>query len=341
MSTNQTPTAPKEQWAVVAAIESPKTQDSFVEIFKAVHRVGAEEARQIFESEKFNFLRQLMEKSIDKKVTPVSVKGVFLEVISNGMSFAEQAKHVYVMTRNVKVKTADGKDAYETRLTYQASPDGKIFQCQRAGSIQDVTKPVIVYEGDDFSIETDESGRQIIRHKVNMEHTKKIVAGYVFMIMKDGSREPFWLDLNDIERLKAYSSANNSKWDADAKRKIPGPANALYTSNGGQIDPGFFGAKLISHALKNKRKSRYANQFEAPEEMEVPETYFNPGNVDISQHLQEDENQQEAEEEITDAEVVDTPPPPPPPKQAKKEPLPKITINEPATKPADESDEPF
>lgn len=237
-------------------IEAPDTVEKFGKIFGAIHKVETDTAKQMFEVERFHFLKECSEKGLTD-VSEISAMGCFLDVISNGLSFASGAKHVYLMFRNVK--TANG---YEKRMVYSTSPDGKIFQAQRAGSIDYVTKPVIVYEGDEFAVGTNDQGEQIIRHQVRFPRaSQKIIAGYVYVVQKNGKREPFWMDMNDIERLKRYSSNQNSKWDDVQKRRVPGDPNALYNVNG-QIDTGFFGAKLINFALKNVRKTGTASQFE-------------------------------------------------------------------------------
>lgn len=236
-------------------IEKPENVDKFVKIFQGVHKVDPDTAKQYYEVEKFNFCKELAEKGIStNEVTPFSVAGVFLDVVSNGMSFGSGAKHVYLMPRSVNTKKKDqfGKDIYEKRLVYSTSPDGKIFLCQRSGALDYITKPVMVYEGDDFSIETNEQGNQIIRHKASIPRkSQKIIAGYVYIVHKGGFREPFWMDQSDIDRLAGYSKKQNN-----------GYTNALYSSNNGQIDIGFFGAKLISHALKNIRKMATASVHE-------------------------------------------------------------------------------
>lgn len=235
---------------LIKRIEAPDTVDRFSKIFGAVQKVDGNEAKQMFAVEKFHFLKEITEKNLSD-VSDVSAMGVFLDVVSNGLSFASGAKHVYLMTRNVKVKTGN-QEAWEKRLVYSTSPDGKIFQAQRSGAIEYVTKPVFVYEGDDFAVSTNENGEQIIRHQVKFPRSsQKLVAGYVYVVYKGGKREPYWMDLHDIERLKGYSAKQNK-----------GTANALYSANSGQIDTGFFGAKLINFALKNVRKSGIASQFE-------------------------------------------------------------------------------
>lgn len=262
------------QELIKTQIEAPATLERFTKIFGAVHKVAPDTAQQMYEVEKFHFMRTLAEKGI-ADATPISSMGVFLEVVSNGLSFSSNAKHVHLMTRSVKSgrKNDKGKDIYENRLVYSTQADGKIFQAQRAGSIEYVTKPVIVYESDEFAVGTDDQGRQIVIHKAKLPRAQnaKIIAGYVYVVFPNGNREPFWMDQSDIDRLKWYSSKNNSRWDDNAKQKVPGPANELFSSNNGQIDPGFFGTKLIQFALKNVRKAVIANAHEVEEDTQAPE----------------------------------------------------------------------
>jgi recombinational DNA repair protein RecT len=214
----------------------------FTNLIGAIRKVNADEAAKSYELEAFHFMREIDERGI-VDVTPISALGAFLDVVSSGLSFGSGNKLVYLLTRNVKV-TKDGKETWEKRLQWSTSPDGNIFLAQQSGAIDYVTKPTMVYEGDDFAPYTDEKGNQIIMHKPKFPRTsQKIVAGYVFVVLKGGKKEPYWMDMNDVERLKGYSARQNKD-----------KANALYTSQNGQIDAGFFGAKLIKHALKNIRK---------------------------------------------------------------------------------------
>lgn len=225
-------------------IEDPQSIAKFTRLVGAVTRLPADRAAEIYELEKFHFLREIGEKNLGD-ASQISAMGVFLEVVSNGLSFASGAKHVYIMTRNVNVGTRD-QPQWEKRLQWSPTPDGVIFQCQRSGAIDHVTKPVMVYDGEPIKMRN-VNGMLQIDHEPNPMRPKdaKLVGGYVYVVYKN-SREAFWMDLNDVERLKGYSAKNNRS----------AGANALYSSGpGGTIDIGFFGAKLIKHALKNVRKN--------------------------------------------------------------------------------------
>jgi recombinational DNA repair protein RecT len=246
----------------ISLIDRPGTAERFAKIFAAVHGVDLARAAQMFELEAFSFKRKLSESAI-VDVTDISRMGVFLDVISNGLSFSGQMNHVYMMTRNVKTgRKENGKDVYEKRLTYSTAPDGKIYMAQKAGSIERVTKPIIVYEGDTWGVQQTEGLATITYQKRQPRSSNKIIAGFVYVIFPDGAREPFWMDADDIERLKAYSAKNNRKWDENSRKYVTGDPNALYSSEHGGIDAGFFGAKLINFALKNIRRAGLQGVYE-------------------------------------------------------------------------------
>ena len=56
------------------------------------------------------------------------------------------------------------------------------------------------------------------------------------------------MDVAEVDRLKGFSAKQNK-----------GNANELYTANEGQIDPGFFGTKIVKAALKHYSKKRTVN----------------------------------------------------------------------------------
>ena len=81
----------------------------------------------------------------------------------------------------------------------------------------------------------------------------------------------------DIERLKHYSEKANSRYDQQARKRVLGDANALYTSNGGGIDPGFLENKMIKHAFDAYPKVRTGKftVFETQEEPQEIDYGFN------------------------------------------------------------------
>lgn len=266
---------------LLPVLNGPNTQAKFVKIFSAVNRVPEEKAEQHMQMEVF-FFKQILEEKKLTDVTPLSAAGVFLEIIGEGLSCSPGTKHVYILKRSINVANKGQAPQWEQRLVYQISPSGKIFQAQKAGVIDDVTKAIIAYEGDEFWPEVDDNGNNKIHFKRGPRTSKKIIGGFIFKVHKNGRREPFWMEESDIERLKGYSAKNNSKWNNTTKTRDPGAANDLYSSGpDGQIDTGFLEAKLISHALKNTRKRGFPSIYKV-EDDEVPANESSEyGNFDI------------------------------------------------------------
>lgn len=235
----------QEVMTVQGQIKNQETEARFSKIFSAVHKCTPEQGKGMHEAESFSFLKELTEKNITD-VTPVSAMGVYLDVVRNGLSFSSASKHVYLMARSVK----NGNN-WEKRLVWDTTQDGKIYQCQKSGSINRVTKPVICYEGDTFE-EVMENGVTNVIYKRGRTGDK-VIGGFVYVVFPDGTREAVVMYPEDIERLKGYSARQNKDRGA----------NALYSSApGGQIDPGFFASKLIKFALKNVRKSGVVSEYQ-------------------------------------------------------------------------------
>lgn len=214
--------------------------DAYVMVIKAVHQCTEEEAQQRYALEKFSFNRLLEETPSLRECTELSIRGTFLEVISNGMSFDKTAKHVYIMQRSVK-----SGNAWEKRLVYSEAANGEIYLRLAAGSIKACSLPVIVYEGDVIKIKNVNGQVQLTHEKAIPRKTNNIIGGYCFVTTSIG-QDTFWVDIEEIERFKGYSQkANRSQTNPDGK------ANALYTSGSdGQIDEGFFKTKIAKMALK-------------------------------------------------------------------------------------------
>lgn len=246
-------------------------EGKFVQIFAAANGLSTtnqdhiNKAKAMLEKESFNFMVAFNNNPDLEDTTELSQKDVFLEVIENGLSFSKGAEHVYLMyyTHTLKVKTEEGiKEVKEKRLAYSRQPNGAIFLCQRAGVLDRLNDPVIVYEGDEFDY-WEEGGRTNVRYKKMKDAPtkRKIIAGFVCKIFPDKTFSYFVMDLSAIERLKAYSA-----------KKFGGNANALYTSNSGQIDVGFLAAKLKKHACNSLIKRPFTAIHEMDDEL-IPVTH--------------------------------------------------------------------
>jgi len=238
-------------------LEKIEVKDRFTSIFKGVHNLQSEErAKDLFEVEKFHFLKLIAENPKLGECTQNSTVGTFLDVISNGLSFEKAQGHVYVMARNVKTGKKDGnKDIYETRMSYEIAKNGAMRMVKRAGSVKDIIDPVIVYEGDEFSIRNNNGFLNINHLPAIPRKSNKIYGGYCFVITRDNRREPFWYPIENVGRLKTFSAKQNKVWDDTKKSYVDGKPNDLYSSGiEGQIDEGFFLTKVVKAALKNYSK---------------------------------------------------------------------------------------
>ena len=247
-----------QQIAALQKIEAPESKEKFISIYQAVHKVDYDSATNFFEVEAFNFRKAIEENTYLQDATELSVAGVFLEVISNGLSFDKSSNHVYLIPRNVKKG-----NGWEKRLTYQYAADGLIHLTKSAGSIVNASVTV-VYEGDDIKVIT-ENNQKIINHAPAIpRQSSKIIGGFAIITLNDrGDTDAFWMDVSEISRLAKFSEKANR-----------GKTNALYTSGtDGQIDEGFFKTKILKAALKtySKKKTLASSEFDEEAEDITPE----------------------------------------------------------------------
>lgn len=248
---------------LLSIIERPETTEKFTAIYRAVHKCSNEDAANFFEVEKFQFKTLLQSTPALMECDELSIGSTFLEVISNGLSFEKSANHVYLIPRSVKVG-----DQWVKRMTYSYAAPGIIYLCKAAGSIQDCTNPVIVYEGDDIEVRTVNGVLTINHSRAIPQKSKKILGGYCF-INTGRTREAFWMGIDEIERLIGYSAKANK-----------GNPNELYKSgHDGQIDSGFFATKIVKAALKNYRRKKTVSDNEIDESVVNDEMLTIPENV--------------------------------------------------------------
>ena len=239
-------------------LEKAEVKNRFVSIFKGVYNLTSDvRANDLFEVEKFHFLKLISENPKLSECSQNSTVGTFLDVVSNGLSFEKAQGHIYVMSRNVKTgqKNEHGKDVYELRMSYEIAKNGVMRMVKRSGSVVDIVDPVIVYKGDDIKVTTENGIKNILHSPAIPRQSNTMLGAYCFVITSDGRREGFWYPVENVSRLMAFSSKQNKAWDADKKMYVDGQPNDLYTSGtDGQIDEGFFCTKVVKAALKNYSK---------------------------------------------------------------------------------------
>jgi hypothetical protein len=266
-------------------VADEKVSAKFIELYNAIH--GDKLGESIYNKEQFNFMKVLNDNPVLQDCSKLSLYGCFLDVAVNGLSLDNISKPLcYMIPRSVKTgRKIDGKDEYEKRATINITGYGELVMRKRAGQINYADNPVVVYDGDSFEAEIDENGKKVIRYKACIPRkSKKIIAAFIRIVRNDGSTDYQWMLEQDIERLKKFSSRANSYWK-DGKR-VEGEANALYSSNDGQVDSGFLENKMIKHAFDAYPKVR-TGQFTQLETTQEPEINYNLETIPNSQGNEE------------------------------------------------------
>lgn len=301
----------------VEIVDIEEVKNKFISMYNAIH--GTEKGEMIYHKEAFNFKKALAENPVLKECSPLSLYGVFLDINVNGLTLEQGSKpDCYIITRNYKTgqKDSQGRDIYEKRASLQVSPYGELKLRMRAGQIKYADNPVIVYDCDTFEIGLNDRGKQVVlayKKHSNRPKDSKIVACFVRIERPDGSFEMPYLDQDDISRLKGYSSRQNSKWDDVQRKMVPGNANALYTSNNGQIDTGFLAAKTIKHAFSTYPKvptGKFSSLQEDFNQVEIdygidPEAYAVGITEDITHEVIEEKPNDDFSSAIEQAKVTE------------------------------------
>lgn len=274
-----------EKMSAIAIVEDERVQSKFIQQYNNVH--GNSRGEMMYHKMKFDYLRILQEKPKLQKCSKLSIYGVFLDIAVNGLDISQGRKPlVYFIPRSVNIGTKENPN-YEKRLYMELSPPGEVFIRINARHIRHADNPTIVYEGDVFKPINDEKGKRVIYEAAVPRKSNKIIGGFIKITKIDGSIEYSWILAEDIPRLKAYSENANSYYDATLKKHVKGQANRLYTSNDGQIDPGFLEAKITKHAFDNYPKVR-TGEFTKLQTQEIEEKSIDYG-IDITQHTEDGE----------------------------------------------------
>lgn len=229
----------------------PFVEEKFTALLGHIQRVPKDVAQSMFHAEKFHFLKRINESADLRACEPLSLYGVFVDIAVNGLSLDPTKKLVYIIPGSVNIGSKDSP-VWVKRASLEISPQGELSIRQRDGQLKYADNVVIVYEGDTFEPGIGQDGKKYVNYKLNASHTTTIMGAFIRIVRLDGSVDFQWLLREDIARLKGYS-----------ERKNKGHANALYSSNNGQIDTGFLAAKMIKHAFKTYPKARVAGSFAA------------------------------------------------------------------------------
>lgn len=260
-------------------VRNDKVRDKFIQIYEAMWTpstgVSGEAA---YEKESRNFNRLLSEKEdIRKKCNHFSIFTSFLDVAISGLTLEPGTKaQAYLLSRSIAVDSyidehGQKKNRYETQCVLTVSGYGELVLRARCGQIRHADNPVIVYEEDSFEF-GERNGQKFVNYTCRLPHQSgRIVACFMKITRADGSADYAVMLPEDWQRLSNYSARQNSKYNNQTRQWVQGKPNALYTAQGGQIDPGFLVAKCIKHAFKTYPKARVGRATQL-ESQQVDET---------------------------------------------------------------------
>jgi recombinational DNA repair protein RecT len=243
-------------------LEDERARTRFLALCKQ-RKLDEEEAKSFYEAESWNFSKIIKESQPLQQCTGFSVYGCLLDIATMGLSLENVSQPLlYVMYRGVNL----GSNKWEKRAYLEISPYGELALRMQTGQLLYADSPVIVYEGDIFKPIVNEKGQKICIYEAAIPRkSKKIIGSFIRLTRPDSSFDFSYMLPEDIHRLRVYSHRQNSRGKNDNKDH----SNALYTSNDGQIDPGFLAAKTIKHAFKTFPKIRMAIKFSKLQEEEI------------------------------------------------------------------------
>lgn len=254
-------------------VRNDNVRDKFIQIYDAMwSQSTGVSGEATYEKEARNFNRLLSEKEdVRKKCSHFSLFTSFLDVAISGLTLDPGTKaQAYLLARSIAVDSyvddhGQKKNRYETQCVLTVSGYGELVLRARCGQIRHADNPVIVYEEDSFEF-GERNGQKFVNYTCRLPHQSgRIVACFMKITRADGSADYAVMLPEDWARLSNYSARQNSKFNYQTKQWENGKPNALYTAQGGQIDPGFLVAKCIKHAFKTYPKARvgHATQLES------------------------------------------------------------------------------
>lgn len=270
----------------VRLVDDEKVKTQFISTFSKIHRKSENEAQVVWEKESLYYKKALTESEKLRNCTKISLYSAFLEIAIQGLSIQPgQKSDAYLEARGQKAgKDSNGKDVWVSVCYLRITAYGELNLRIQSGQILRMLNPVVVYDGDKFQPRTNQKGELYVDYEPKIpRQSKVIIACWVRIILPNQVSDFKWLTQEDIERLKNYSIPRSGQ--------NPQP-NALYSVNGGQIDPGFLEAKTIKHAMRAYTKLRVGDNVLFEEE-ELETQANNQTNNHASGGFAEPEQKQE------------------------------------------------
>lgn len=226
-----------------AAMTLPQIVDTaekkFVELFSRIH---GKDASNVYQVEKFHFMKLLQDKPALQKTSNLTKYGCFLDAAVDGLSFDPAKKHCYLVPMGDKMQR-------------MISGYGELALRIQNGQIRHADNPVMVFDGDEFSFGIDNE-RPFLKHirKIAKDGKEKAIACYMRITRTDGSIDYSVLTYQELMDLKKFSKQPDS----------PAWTTGL---------TGMWKNKTIKHAFRNYPKLVVHGAFSKPQAIEeTPET---------------------------------------------------------------------
>lgn len=256
--------------------DHPHVKQKFIDTLCALHKYGKEDAESIYEKERIYFIKSLSDPARKlKECTKITLFSTFIEIAIQNLSIQDSSKsEAYIESRAVNIGTRDNKK-WEQTARFVITTYGELNLRMRAGQIIRMSNPIVLYEGDHFQPRTNDRGILYVEYTPKIPRkSNNIIGSWVAVHLPHGLIDFKWLLNDDIERLKNYS----------IPKKDGGTPNALYSSNGNQIDPGFLETKTIKHAMRAYTKLRLAgNAVIEREEFETEDDFAQPSGTKVEE----------------------------------------------------------
>ena len=154
--------------------------------------------------------------------TPASITGVLLNIASTGLSLNPVLKLVYVIPRNVKVKTASG-EVWEKRASVEPSYMGLMKLATDTGAVRNFEVHE-VYKGDEFDFDIVEKRPRVHKPYWTLGRERGPIIGvYGYALLADGTVIPEHMGADELKKIQGKSdNASGSvytDWQGEMARK--------------------------------------------------------------------------------------------------------------------------
>lgn len=257
--------------------DDEQIRDHFMGLYKATHAGVTDDMALDFHNRESFYFKQLLTANRELlSCTMFSLYGSFMDIVVNGLSFDPASNLIYITPKSVNIAANGQQPLWEKRAKNTVSPYGELALRIKANQIKYVDDPVIVYEGDTWEPGYNELGFRYCLYKTKLPRSNnKIIGSFIKITRNDGSIDFPFFSVENINEWKAASQKQNKN----------NGANALYSSNEGQITIGFLKAKTIRHSFKTYPKIKIVGSNTELEEGDFEATAIN-SEIPASQPLQ-------------------------------------------------------